>query len=112
MNQGSQQDDRNMAVVAHLLGIILMFIGPLIIWLIKKDSSPYAADQSREALNFQITVTIIYVAMGALSPILFFVTCFLFPALWIAVIVLAIMAAMASSRGEKYRYPFAIRLVN
>ena len=53
-------DQRTMALAAHLLGIFTWFIGALIIWLINKDdaSKAFVTDQAKEALNFQITVTI------------------------------------------------------
>ena len=53
-------DQRTMALAAHLLGIFTWFIGPLIIWLINKDdaSKAFVTDQAKEALNFQITITI------------------------------------------------------
>src|SRR5689334_1430002 len=54
------QDDKTMAMLSHLLGIVLGFVGPLIIWLIKKDQSPFVDDQGKESLNFQIMLVIGY----------------------------------------------------
>ena len=54
-------DDRNLAMLAHLLGIVSGFVGALIIWLIKKDQSAYVDEQGKEALNFQITMLIAFV---------------------------------------------------
>src|SRR4051812_11305473 len=51
-------DDKTMAMLAHLLGIVTGFVGPLIIWLVKKDQSPFVDDQGKEALNFQLTLLI------------------------------------------------------
>src|SRR2546423_4278523 len=51
------EDSKTMAMLAHLLGI-LGFLGPLIIWLIKKDQSPFVNDQGKEALNFHLTLLI------------------------------------------------------
>jgi uncharacterized Tic20 family protein len=54
---GISQDEKTMAMLAHGLPILVGFWAPLIIWLLKKDQSPYIAEQAKEALNFQITVT-------------------------------------------------------
>ena len=54
------QEQKTMAMIAHLLGIVSWFVGPLIIWLINKDKADqeFVIDQSKEALNFQITMAI------------------------------------------------------
>jgi len=49
-------DDKNIATITHLGGILFSFIPALIVWLLKKDDSEYIAAQAREALNFQITL--------------------------------------------------------
>ena len=103
------KDDQTMAMLAHLLGILIGFLGPLIIWLIKKDQSPFVDDQGKEALNFQITLIIGYVIGGATSVIC--IGFVILPAVWIAGLILAIMGAMAASKGEAYRYPLTLRLV-
>ncbi len=91
------------------------FIGPLVIWLIKKDSMPFVADQAKEALNFGITIaiacfallvlTILSLGIGALVTIPAFLI------IGIAVLVLAIIAAVKANDGVAYRYPLTIRLV-
>ena len=103
-------DDRTMALLSHLLGIFFGFLPSLIIWLIKKEESTYVAQEAREALNFQITLLIGYVIAGALSIIV--IGIFLFPLLYIVNIIFSILGAMACSKGQGYRYPFAIRLIN
>jgi len=84
-------------------------IGPLIIWLVKKDDHEFIDDQGREAINFQITVTLAMIASGILCiilvglPLLFLVL--------IASFVLTLIGAVKASTGERYRYPFSIRLL-
>ncbi len=102
-------DDRNLAMLAHLLGIVSGFVGALIIWLIKKDQSPFVDEQGKEALNFQITVMIGFVGSWILMFVL--IGMLLMPLLLIANLVFCILAAVAVSRGEHYKYPFAIRLL-
>lgn len=103
-------DEKNIATVTHLAGTIFLFIPALIVWILKKDDSAYVADQAKEALNFQITVAIAMFAANILIWIL--VGLALIPIIWIANIILSILAAIATSKGETYRYPVCLRLIN
>lgn len=105
------QEDRTIALLTHLSGIIVSFIVPLIIWLINKDNpqKSWLTDQSKEALNFQITLLIVYV-IGTILTIILIGALINFAA-WIACIVFSIIAGVAANKGENYRYPFAIRLI-
>ena len=109
---GAAQDDRTVAMLTHLSGIILGFIVPLVVWLINKDKADrgFLVSQSKEALNFQITLLFGYIIGVVLSIIL--IGALLNLLLWIACIVFSIIAGLAANKGEDYRYPFAIRLVN
>ncbi len=110
MAEGSSDsgDQNQLAMIAHLLGIIIGFVGPLIIWLTAKDK-PFAYEQSREALNFQITVAIAWVAAGVLSFIGIGIV--LYPIIGIVNLIFCIIAGMAAQKGESYKYPFALRLI-
>ncbi len=107
--QTPSNDDRNLAMLAHLLGIVSGFVGALIIWLVKKDQSAFVDEQGKEALNFQITVMIGFVGSWILMFVL--IGMLLMPLLLIANLVFCILAAVAASKGEHYKYPFAIRLL-
>ena len=103
-------DDKNIVVLTHLGGILFSFLPGLIVWLLKKDDNAYIGENAREALNFQITLLIGYVISWVLAFILIgFALIWL---LWLANIIFCIMAAVATSKGESYRYPFALRLIN
>ena len=104
------KDDCNISMLAHLLGIFFGFIPSLVIWLIKKDDSAFISQEAKEALNFQITLIIGYAIAFALTFVI--IGAFLFPLLWILNVVFCIIAAVSSSKGKAYRYPFAIRLIN
>jgi uncharacterized Tic20 family protein len=106
---GPSKDDCNIAMLAHLLGIVTGFIAPLVIWLLKKDESAYIAQEAKEALNFQITMSIAFFAAWILCFI--FIGFLLMPVLVIANFVLCIIAAVTAAKGQGYRYPIAIRLV-
>ena len=105
------QDQRTMSLLAHLLGIVTGPIGALIIWLVSKDdaSKGFVVDQSKEALNFQITVFIAIVISWILAFVL--IGLLLMPLVGIANLVLCIIAGIKANNGESYRYPFALRLV-
>ncbi len=96
-------------MLCHLLGIFTGFLGPLIIWLIKKDQSNFVDDQGKEALNFQLTLLIADVIAWASCFI--FLGAFLVPAVMIVRVIFGIMGTMAANKGENYRYPFAIRMI-
>ena len=104
------QNSQQLAMFAHLSAILTGFIGPLIFYLVKKDEDPFVADQSREALNFNLTVLIAWVAVFVLS--LLIIGVFLIPILWIGALVFQIIAGIAANRGEWYRYPVTIRMVS
>ncbi len=105
-----------MGMLTHLLalcgfvGIPLgNIIGPLVLWLIKKDTMPFVDDQGKEALNFQISLTIYaFVAGLTMFVLIGFV---LLPIVLIGGLVLIIMAAIAANEGKTYRYPFNIRFI-
>ena len=89
-------------------------LGPLIIWLLKKNDSPFIDDHGRESLNFHISLWI----YGIVSGLLWF-TVILIPLVlifwgleFIAGVVYSIIAAVKASNGERYRYPFTLRLIS
>jgi len=104
------KDARMWGMLCHLLGLFTCFIGPLIIWLIKKDEDPFIDDQGKEALNFQITVAIAWIVSAVLVPV-FCIGSFLGIAVFIADLVFCILASIKANGGEKYRYPVSIRLI-
>ncbi len=105
----SQSDEKTWAMLGHIGGILVGFIAGLVVFLIYKDRSQYLKEQGAEALNFQITMAIGYVAATVLSFV--GIGLLLYPAVWILQIVFGIIAGLAASRHENYRYPFAIRFV-
>jgi len=103
-------EERNICTITHLAGILFSFIPALIVWTLKKDDSIYIATQAREALNFQITVLIGHLVAVILIWVL--IGFLLMPVIWLLNIVLCILAAISSSKGKVYRYPFSLRLIN
>ncbi len=102
-------DEKTLAILAHILTIISSFLAPLIIYLIKKDDSPYVAAHAKESLNFQITVFICYVVSALL--ILVLIGLIMIWAIGIATLILVIIATIKASENKMYRYPFNFRLI-
>jgi uncharacterized Tic20 family protein len=109
-------EERQWAMFAHLsalVGVIIplgSIIGPLVIWLIKKDTMPFVNDQGKEALNFNITVGIAAVVSWILCFIL--IGFLLLAVLAVGWVVFVIIATIKANEGTTYRYPFTLRLVS
>jgi hypothetical protein len=103
------EDEKLWAMGAHLGGLVLGFIAPLIVWLIYRERSAYLDRQAKEALNFQLTLLIGYLVGFVLAC--FLIGFVLLPVVWIVGIVFMVMAAIAVSKFEDYRYPINIRFI-
>ncbi|HYH96940.1 DUF4870 domain-containing protein [Hyalangium sp.] len=103
------QDDKTMALIAHIGGIIVPILVPLIIMVTKGEKSSWVKAQAVEALNFQIGVFIAYVICSALT--LLCIGALLFPIVGLAAVIMGIMAGLKVNEGVSYRYPFSIRLI-
>ncbi len=102
------QDSKNIALLMWLGTIFFSFVPSLVIYLIKTDD-PYLADQSKEALNWSITLFIGSVIGGILCLIL--IGFLILGALWILNLVFCILGVLATNNGQHFRVPFAIRLI-
>ena len=110
------KDARMWAMFCHLAGLCAFIIpavgnivGPLILWQIKKDEYPFVDEQGKEALNFQISMTI----YGLISAALTFVCIgfFLLAAVAVVDLVFLLIAAVKANNGQPYCYPLAIRFI-
>ncbi|KJV30973.1 membrane protein [Luteibacter yeojuensis] len=112
MPPATNTDDKNIAMLTHLSGILFSIIMPLIVWLMHKDRADkaYLVTEAKEALNFQITVLIGYVICWILTFLL--IGMILTPLLWLANLIFCIIAAVKVSSDGTYRYPFALRLIS
>lgn len=110
------KEERNWAMLAHLSGLLAFatliggILGPLVMWLIRKDDMTFAADQAKEALNFQISVFVAGLIAGVLCLVL--IGFVLLALLVIVDLILVIVAAVKASEGVVYRYPFNLRLIS
>ena len=100
-NNEINSDDRIMALLAYILGFFIGFVGPLVIYVVKKDKSPFVAYHALQAIIFHAVIWVGYaVGVSAL---------FLAPLVWLAVgvlsLVFTIVAALAANRGEWFEIP-------
>lgn len=105
---------KNWAVLCHLSGffgfgvpVLGHALGPLIVWLLKRNDHPFIDAVGKEAVNFQISVTIYSLGLACTFvgiPLIF--------VLWVVDMVLMVLAAIKASEGVVYRYPFTLKLVN
>jgi uncharacterized protein len=102
------QDSRNTGVLIWVGTIFLGFIPGLIVYLVKKDDA-YVQEQAKEALNWSITAVIGYIAGAILMFVL--IGGLVMLAVGICHLVFCIMGAIAASKGENFRVPFALRLI-
>ena len=105
----SQSDERLWAALAQVSGILISFIGPLLVLLIFGPRSAFVKKESTEALNFQITVAIAYVIGFVLTLVV--VGIFIVMAVWVVSLVFMILAALKNKDGVDYRYPVCIRFI-
>lgn len=109
-------EERNWGMFCHLaafIGIIIPFgslLGPLVIWLIKREEMPFVNYHGKEALNFQITYLIAVLISAALTVVL--IGFLMLAVIAIAWLVFVILATIAASKGEYYRYPFIFRIIS
>jgi uncharacterized protein len=110
------KDERSWGMLAHLAafaGFIVPpvgnVLGPLIVWLIKREQSGFVADQGKEALNFNISILIAAAICAAL--VFVFIGILLGVALFIFWLAMTLIAGIKASEGIRYRYPFALRLI-
>jgi uncharacterized Tic20 family protein len=114
-------EERTWAMLGHLSAFTAFItgigcvLGPLIVWLIKRDTMPFAGEQAKEALNFNISMIIAFAALWLFTILTLGIGLLIaFPAglaLFVGWLVLTIMAAVKANAGEHYRYPFTLRLV-
>src|SRR5687768_4939928 len=102
-------DDRTAAVLAHLLTLVCGFIAPLVIYLVKKDESPYVTEHAKESLNFQITIFLGYIIGFLTLIILIGILILMF--IGIIHLVLVIVATIRASENKMYRYPINFRII-
>jgi len=110
------RDARKWAMLCHLVALVGLLgngigflVGPLAVWLIKKEDDPFIDEQGKEAVNFQITMLIAALASALL--ILLLIGIVLLVVVGLMMIILPIIAAIQANEGTHYRYPLTIRFI-
>lgn len=115
VSSANSSDEYMWAMLCHLSGLLGFIFplgniaGPAIIWALKKDEYPFVNDQGKEAINFQISMTI-YIIASVILVFLAIGIVFLI-ALALFSLIIIIVAALKANNGEKFRYPFTIRFL-
>jgi uncharacterized protein len=112
-----QSDVRTWTVLCHasaLLGLFFHFLGhilgPLVVWLLKRDQSSEIDAHGKESLNFQLSMLIYDAIAAVLCFVLIGIPILIL--LWLLNTILVIVASIKASEGKLYRYPFTIRFLN
>jgi uncharacterized protein len=112
----SSRDVRTWNVLCHATALAGFFVpwaghilGPLIVWLAKRNDSPEINEHGKESLNFQLSMLIYNVIAAVLCLVL--IGFIILPILHILNLVLVIVASIQASEGKFYRYPITIRLI-
>lgn len=116
VKENDEKQARIWGTLCHLTALIVItglpfghILGPLVIWLLKKNRYPFVNDQGKESLNFQLSMTV-YVFVAALLIFVKIGTILLFVLVTVNLI-LVIIASVRTFNGETFRYPFKIRFI-
>jgi uncharacterized protein len=104
-----KSEERMLAAILYVVSLFFPIIGPLVIWLLKKDESAFINYHGREYFNFFISYTVYSVISGILIFLL--VGIFLLWILGIMALVFTIIAAVKAYEGNEYRFPLVFRVI-
>ena len=127
MNASGQSNDRTWEVLCHLSALAMFvgipfgnILGPLAVWLLKKNELPSVDEQGKESLNFQISITLYLIGLGAITvgSLVILIGFLLLPVFigalacwWLVNLIFVVIAAIKASNGEAYRSPMTIRFI-
>ncbi len=105
-------EERTWSILAHVLGLFTGWVGPLIVLLVFKGRGAYTENQAKESLNFQLTLVLAALVVGAAALLTLGFGAVLVLPLVVVQIVFPILGSVAASRFEWYRYPVSLRMVS
>ncbi len=111
------RDARNWAMGCHMIALVGLLgngigflLGPLILWLIKREDHPFINEQGRESVNFQLTMLL---AILVCVPLIFVgIGILLMPMIAVFDVVMVIVAGIKAADGQHYRYPLTFRFLD
>lgn len=101
-------EEKQMGMLSHLLCIFTTWLGPLIIFLMKKDTSPYIKLHAKQALCWGISMAVLLLVSG--FTVVIFIGCVLYPATLVVHLVFTIMGTVKVNKGEKFLYPVVVNM--
>lgn len=104
-----EKDERTLAMLIYVISFFTAFIGPLVIWLLKKDESDFINHHGREYFNFLISYTVYSIISAIL--IIVVIGAFMLAIVGIAGLILTIVAAIKAYEGDYYRFPMIFRIL-
>ena len=125
--QPISNEDQQWGMVAHMASLVNLIgipspLGPLVVWLLQRNESAFAAEEAKESLNFALSVWIYAAGFLIVALLSFFgdvgmgigTAIFLF-VLWLLILfgslIFSIVGGVQASQGRPYRYPMNIRLI-
>ena len=108
--QLSPADEKLWATLIHIGGILFGILPALIGYLVLKDKGPFIRAHTATALNFQITLLIVYIVGSILTLVI--IGFLIIAVAWVLAIVFGIIAAMRANAGQPYVYPLSIKFVS
>lgn len=116
MLREQEKQARTWGMLCHLSALVVLLgipfgniLGPLVVWLVKRNDHMFIDEQGKESLNFQISMTIYFALAGVLALILIGIV--IMVGLIIANVILVVLASIKASNGESYRYPLTIKFI-
>ena len=104
------QAEKNLALIMHVLSLVgFSLLGPLIVWLVKKDESAFLDRQGRELLNFQLSI-LIYSIVSLVLCLVFIGFALLF-VVFMTSLILTIIGLVKATEGKIYRFPLTIKML-
>lgn len=100
-------DEKNLALLAHVLTFVSTLLAPLIIYILKKNESSFVTEHAKESFNFQLTVVLVCVGLFVTIVGILFIW-----AVGIYATILVIVATIRASEGRAYKYPFSIKFIS
>jgi uncharacterized Tic20 family protein len=115
-DSGLSRDARKWAMICHIIALVGLLgngigflVGPLVVWLIKREDDPFIDEQGKEAVNFQLTMLLAVIVSIVLVVVV--IGFFLLFVLAVMMTVFPIIAAIKANNGEHYRYPLSFKFI-
>ena len=107
----SNDEERQNAMLVHFGGVLFPVVAAFIGWVLLRDKSTYLAEQTRDALNWGITMLILWAAAGAVAVVSFGFLGFMPGLVWVLNAGFCILAGLAIKNDKKFEFPFSLDII-